>query len=107
MNSMNTEQAASMTILAVGYRAQCTETECRNLGRPILRDADTGGRRMSNAEFCHAHARARIACARGAMLKVYEIARLRKTVFQPAISCRGSRPATAIVGDPAIGLRSL
>jgi hypothetical protein len=66
------ETPTSLTIIAMGYRARCTEPGCRNLGRLILRYADAGGRPMSNSEFCHAHARVRIArdCAAG--LKVYD-----------------------------------
>ena len=43
-----------------------------NLGRLILRYAAAGGRPMSSAEFCHAHARVRIARDRAAGLKVYD-----------------------------------
>jgi hypothetical protein len=66
------ETPASVTINAIGYRARCTEPGCRNLGRLILRYADAGGRPMSNAELCHAHARVRIARDRPAGLKVYD-----------------------------------
>jgi hypothetical protein len=38
----------------------------------ILRYADAGGRPMSNAEFCYAHARERVARDRAAGLKVYD-----------------------------------
>jgi hypothetical protein len=40
-----------VTIVALGYRACCTEAGCNNLGRMILRYADAGGRPMSNEEF--------------------------------------------------------
>jgi hypothetical protein len=43
-----------------------------NLGRVILRCADAGGRPMSNAEFCHAHARAKLSRDRAGGLKVYD-----------------------------------
>jgi hypothetical protein len=32
--------AISVTIVALGYRARCTEAGCKNLGRMILRYAD-------------------------------------------------------------------
>ena len=38
----------------------------------ILRYADAGGRPMSNAEFCHAHARVKVERNREAGLKVYD-----------------------------------
>jgi hypothetical protein len=66
------EITSSVTIITLGYRARCTEPACRNLGRLILRYADAGGRPMNNAEFCHAHSRARIASAGPAALKVYD-----------------------------------
>jgi hypothetical protein len=72
MSTDHLETATSVTILAVGYRARCTEAGCANLGRLILRYADAGGRPMSNSEFCHAHARVRIARDRAAGLKVYD-----------------------------------
>ena len=56
----------------LGYRARCTEAGCRNLARLLLRHADAGGRPMSNAEFCHAHARERLARDPPAGLKVYD-----------------------------------
>jgi hypothetical protein len=59
-------------IVPLGYRARCAEPACRNLGRPILCYADAGGRPMSNAEFCHAHARMRTEGAHAARLKVYD-----------------------------------
>jgi hypothetical protein len=37
-----------------------------------LRYADAGGRPMSNAEFCYAHARVKVASDRAAGLKVYD-----------------------------------
>jgi hypothetical protein len=64
--------AANLTILAVGYRARCTAPRCTNLGRFILRYSDVGGRPISNSEFCHAHARVRIARDRAAEIKVYD-----------------------------------
>jgi hypothetical protein len=66
------ERPASVTIVALGYRVRCTEAGCRNLARLILRYADTGGRPMSNGEFCHAHGRVRIAREQVARLKVYD-----------------------------------
>jgi aminoglycoside phosphotransferase (APT) family kinase protein len=66
------ETAASVTVIAIGYRARCTESGYRNLGRLILRYADAGGRPMSNAEFCYAHARVRLARDQAAGLKVYD-----------------------------------
>jgi hypothetical protein len=47
---------ASVTIIALGYRARCTEPGCRNLARLLLRYADSGGRPTINPHFCHAHA---------------------------------------------------
>jgi hypothetical protein len=38
------QDAARVTILAIGYRARCTAPECGNLARAILRYADRGGR---------------------------------------------------------------
>jgi hypothetical protein len=38
----------------------------------ILRYADTGGRPISNSEFCHANARVRVGRDRAAGLKVYD-----------------------------------
>jgi len=61
-----------VTIVILGYRARCTTSACRNLGRLILRYADAGGRPMSNGEFRHAHARERIEGARAAGLTVYD-----------------------------------
>jgi hypothetical protein len=66
------KSAASVTIIAGGYRARCTEARCKNLGRMILRHADTGGRPMSNSEFCYGHGRLRIARDEAAGLKVYD-----------------------------------
>ncbi len=47
--------AASVTILAVGYRARCSVQGCENLARTILRYADRGGRPIANLERCNAH----------------------------------------------------
>jgi len=52
--------AASVTILAIGYRAPCTARGCRNLARTILRYADRGGRPLANLERCNAHTRVAI-----------------------------------------------
>jgi hypothetical protein len=43
------EPEASVTIVAPGYRAGCTEPICRNLSRMILRHADAGRRPISNS----------------------------------------------------------
>ena len=72
MSTNHPETAASVTVVAVGYRARCTVPRCKNLGRMILRYADAGGRPISNSEVCHAHARVRIARDRAAGLKVYD-----------------------------------
>ena len=61
--------------------ARCTEAGCANLGRLILRYADTGGRPMSSSEFCYAHARVRVARACTVGLKVYDD---REVSLQPA-----------------------
>jgi hypothetical protein len=66
------DTASSVTIVAIGYRARCSTPRCKNLGRLILRYADSGGRPIGNLEFCHAHARSRIAFARAAGLKVHD-----------------------------------
>jgi hypothetical protein len=58
--------------VGVGYSARCTEAGCKNLGRMILRYADAGGRPMSNSEFCHAHARVKVARDQAAGLKVFD-----------------------------------
>ena len=50
-------EAASVTILTIGYRARCSEPGCRNLARAILRYADRSGRSLSNLERCNAHTR--------------------------------------------------
>jgi len=68
----HSETAASVTIVSLGYRARCTEPAYASLGCLILRYADAGGRPINNAEFCHSHARVRIAGARAAGLKVYD-----------------------------------
>jgi hypothetical protein len=72
MSTNHPETAASVTVVAVGYRARCTVPRCKNLGRMILRYADAGGRPISNSEVCHAHARVRVARDRAAGLKVYD-----------------------------------
>jgi hypothetical protein len=72
MSTDQPEGAASVTIGAIGYRARCTESACGNLARLVLRHADAGGRPISNQEFCHAHARDRLARDRAAGLKVYD-----------------------------------
>jgi hypothetical protein len=61
-----------VTIVAVGYRARCTEAGCASLGRLILRYADAGGRPMTNPDFCYGHGRLRIERGRAAGLKVYD-----------------------------------
>lgn len=40
----NFSETAASKIVPLGYRARCTAPACRNLGRLILRYADTGGR---------------------------------------------------------------
>jgi hypothetical protein len=45
---------------------------CGSLARLVLRNADAGERPISNQEFCHAHARVKIARDRAAGLKVYD-----------------------------------
>jgi hypothetical protein len=72
LNIAHNESPNILTIIPLGYRARCTEAGCRNLGRVILRHFDAGGRPMDNAEFCNAHARARIEGDRGAGLRVYD-----------------------------------
>ena len=43
MNIAHNESPKILTIIPLGYRARCTESECRNLGRVILRHFDGGG----------------------------------------------------------------
>jgi hypothetical protein len=86
---------SSVTINALGYRARCTETGCRNLGRMILRYADAGGRPTSHPVLCHAHSRVMLARDRAAGLKVYDDREVRA---QPAIS-NALSPAPALPSD--------
>ena len=72
LSTEHPETAASVAIVTISYRARCTMPRCKHLGRLTLRYADAGGRPMSNAEFCHAHARTRVARNRAAGLKVYD-----------------------------------
>jgi hypothetical protein len=72
MITQENEIPRSVTIVPLGYRAHCTAPGCKNLGRMILRYADPGSRPISNAEFCHAHARVKIAHDRAAGLKVFD-----------------------------------
>ena len=51
------QDAASVTIITIGYRAGCTAPVCANLARAILRYADAGGRPLVNLERCNRHAR--------------------------------------------------
>ena len=39
-----TETVTTVTIITLGYRARCTEADCRNLGRVVLRHADAAAR---------------------------------------------------------------
>jgi hypothetical protein len=66
------QNAASVTILRIGYRARCTATGCRNLARTILRYADRGGRPLANQERCNSHASAAIEHDTKARLTVYD-----------------------------------
>jgi hypothetical protein len=77
MSTEHIETPTSVTVIAIGYRARCTESGCRNLGRLILRYADAGGRPMSNEEFCDAHARVKVARDRAAGLRVYDDSEVR------------------------------
>ena len=49
--------AASVTIITIGYRAPCTTPRCGNLARTVLRYADAGGRPFAILERCNRHAR--------------------------------------------------
>jgi hypothetical protein len=60
------------SVLAVSYRARCTEAGCTNLGRVILRYADAGGRPTNRPVLCLAHARVTVARDRAGGLKVYD-----------------------------------
>ncbi len=64
-------EAAVITILAIGYRTQCTEPGCRNLARESLRNADRLGRPLFDQERCHAHAREALAQETKAGLTIY------------------------------------
>jgi len=54
---MSTNQAASVTIGMMHYRARCSEPECGNLARLGLRYADAGGRPTDNFDLSDAHTR--------------------------------------------------
>jgi hypothetical protein len=69
MSTDNLETAASVKIVAIAYRARCTETGCKNLGRLLLIYADEGGRPISHPVLCHAHGRERIASDKAAGLR--------------------------------------
>ena len=79
MITPGSEIPGSRTIIPLGCRARCTERDCRNLGRMILRYADSGGRPISNSEFCLALVRVRVARDRAAGLKVYDDREVRAT----------------------------
>jgi len=64
--------AASVTILTIGYRARCTERGCGNLARAILRYSDRSGRPLSNLELCNSHAREALKRAGKAGLARYD-----------------------------------
>jgi hypothetical protein len=66
------QDATSVTILRVGYRARCARQGCGNLARAILRYADRGGRPFANLEQCNAHARAAIERDTKMRLTVYD-----------------------------------
>lgn len=66
------QDAASVTILRIGYRARCTTMACGNLARTILRYADRGGRPLANLERCNSHARAAIEHNTTARLTIYD-----------------------------------
>jgi hypothetical protein len=72
MKPNRTETAASVIIVPMGYRAQCSEPACRNLGLLILRHADAGGRPMTNVEVCNAHSRERLERDRAAGRNVFD-----------------------------------
>jgi len=66
------EDAASVTIIDIGYRTRCTASGCGNLGRTILRYADGGGRPLVNLEQCNRHAREAIERDMKTELTVYD-----------------------------------
>jgi hypothetical protein len=72
MSTDNPEIAASVNIGPISYRARCTETGCKNLGRMLMIYADAGGRPISHPVLCHAHARERLARDRAAGIKVFD-----------------------------------
>ena len=53
----DSRDAASVTIITIGYRVRCTAPGCGNLAQAILRYADRGGRPLANLERCNRHAR--------------------------------------------------
>ena len=70
--AVHVETATSLTIIQLGYRVRCTEPDCLNLGRMILRHADAGGRPIDNSELCLAHGRSRIERDRIAGLRIFD-----------------------------------
>ena len=88
---------ASVTIVTLGYRVRCTEPDCRNLARLILCCADAGGLPMTNSEFCHAHARARIEHARTNSRRGSTTGKSGATLRRRDICRDGARPGRAPV----------
>jgi hypothetical protein len=72
MNTDHSETTASVNIGPISYRARCTETGCKNLGRLLFIYADAGGRPIAHPVLCHAHGQVRLARDRAAGLKVYD-----------------------------------
>ncbi len=66
------EEASVVTVVAIGYRARCSEPGCRNLARAILRYSDRSGRPISNLELCNRHTREAIDRSRSAGLTIYD-----------------------------------
>jgi hypothetical protein len=80
MSTDNPENAASVNIGTISYRARCTEAGCKNLGCMLMIYADAGGRPISHPVLCHAHARVRLARDRAAGLRSTTIGGLRSSV---------------------------
>jgi hypothetical protein len=66
------QEAASVTILTIGYRERCTKPECRNLARAIIRYGDRAGRPLSNLERCNALTREALERDTAAGLAMYD-----------------------------------
>jgi hypothetical protein len=85
MSTDHPETPASVTIGAISYRARCTESGCKNVGRLLLIYADAGGRPISHPVLCYTHRRERIARDKRQGLRFTTIARLRSRASESRI----------------------